>query len=348
MTEIKAVAYIRAIAQLLVIAAHVQFIVPWADRVDLIRLIRPLGENSTFPFFMLSGFLLTLVNSKTDYKSFIYKRAVTVALPYVIAVIPVALIFLFYTDLLLVTSKIYGMKDTSIIESLTSGRNSINIALWFFPVICFYFFIMPAFRFIYERQKLLVAFIIITFLLSNFTHRPATTGEFLRSCMYFLFPYSFGMLMGRHYEKTQIILKKGVFIWFALFFIVYFIQYKYGPVGGLDRYSSLEQMSITKPDFSMLQKLFLTLFLLGFFFAYKVPTWIDFILQQISKYAFGLHLYHGYFITAYVLTLGQWGPGYGLGMFLTQFTIVVLACYFFCRTIYYFSPKAAQILFSTK
>jgi surface polysaccharide O-acyltransferase-like enzyme len=322
--------------------------VPWLDRVELIRVVRPLGENSTFPFFMLSGMLLTLVNSQIDYKSFLLKRAKTVALPYVIAVIPVAIIFLFYSDLLTITNQIYLMKKTSLIESLTSGRNSINIAMWFFPVICTFFLIMPFFRYLYQRPRLLIAFIVFTFLLSNFTHRPATTGEFLRSCLYFLFPYSLGMLMGRFFVETQYLLKKCVVISFALFVLVYYIQVQYGPIGGLDRYSSIEQMSLAKPDYSLLQKLFLTLFLMGLFLHYDPPRWVAIVLQQISKYAFGLHLYHGYFITAYVLAFGQRSQGHGIGMFLAQFLLVVLVCYIFCRTIYHLSPKAAELLFSTK
>lgn len=348
MNEIKSVTYIRAIAQLMIIGAHIQFVVPWNDRLDLIRVFRPFFENATFPFFILSGLLLSLVNSKTDYLSFLSKKIKTVVIPYLIAVIPIVFIYLFFSEFLFVTNKIYLMSNTTALVALTSGKNSINVAMWFFPVICAYFLVSPIFRWLQWRPKLLIAFIIFTFLLSNFTHRPPSTSEFFRSFQYFLFPYSLGVLMGHYFNKTRLVLQKGTWVFLALFILVYYLQVQYGALGGLDRPGSIDQMSFAKPDYSMLQKLFLTLFLFGAFLSLNVSPWVDKFLNRISNYAFGLHLYHGYFLTLYIWIFGKWQPGYGIGMFFVQYFLVVLVCFFICEGVARLSPKTAQLLFSAK
>lgn len=339
----------KAIAQLMIIGAHIQFVVPWNDRLDLIRSVRPFFENATFPFFILSGLLFSLVNLQTSYGSFLRKKLKSVVIPYLIAIIPIVIIYAFYAELLLVTNKIYLMSNTTAFAALTSGKNSINIAMWFFPVICTFFLITPIFKWLHDRPKFLIGFVIFTFLLSNFTHRPPSTSEFLRSFQYFLFPYSLGVLMGRYFDKSRSILEKSTWIFLALFIGVYFIQVQYGALGGLDRLGSLAQMSLAKPDYSLLQKLFLTLFLLSTFFAIKkFPHWLDKTLEEISNYAFGLHLYHGYFLTLYILMFGKWMPGYGLGMFLLQYLLIVIICFLICKGLARLSPRAALFLFSAK
>lgn len=348
MHEIKSVTFIRAIAQLMIIGAHIQFVVPWNDRLDLIRSVRPFFENATFPFFILSGLLFSLVNLQTGYGSFLQKKLRSVVIPYLIAIIPIVIIYIFYSEFLLVTNKIYLMSNTTAIVALTSGKNSVNVAMWFFPVICTFFLISPVFRWLHERPKFLVAFVIFTFLLSNFTHRPPSTSEFLRSFQYFLFPYGLGVLMGRFFDKSRYFLQKGTWAFLALFVLVYFIQVQFGALGGLDRMGSFNEMSLVKPDYSLLQKLFLTLFLLGIFALKKVPQWLDKTLANISHYAFGLHLYHGYFLTIYILMFGKWMPGYGLNMFLLQYLFVVLFCFLICRGVARFSPRTAEFLFSVK
>ncbi len=348
MTEIKSITYIRAIAQLMIIGAHIQFVVPWYDRLDLVRAVRPFFENSTFPFFILSGLLLALINSKTSYPDFLRKKFKSVAVPYLIAILPVIFVYLFKPDFLQVTNGLYLMTNTTAFVALTSGKNSINIAMWFFPVICMFFFISPFFRWLYDRPKLLIAFVIFSFLLSNFTHRPPSTSEILRSFQYFVFPYSFGLLIARYFEKSFLLLKKWAWLSLFLFIIIYVVQVQIGALGGLDRLATFEQMSLLKPDLSLLQKLFLTLSLLGMLSLYKLPRQIDRFFSEVSNYAFGLHLYHGYFLTFYILTLGKWTPGYGLGMFFAQYLIVVLSCYTLAKGLAKANQPTAKLLFSLK
>lgn len=348
MQEIKSVTYVRALAQLMIIGAHIQFVVPWMDRLDLIRTVRPFFENATFPFFILSGLLLALVNNQTSYRDFLRKKLKSVVIPYLIAILPVVFIYAFFSEFLPVANRIYLMRETTTWVALTSGKNSINIAMWFFPVICTFFLISPLFKWLSLRPRYLMLFVLTTFFLSLLTHRPPSTAEFLRSFQYFLFPFGLGVLMGVHFQKSQYLLKKGVWIFLVLFILVYLLQVKFGPLGGLDRLGSWDEMSFSKPDLSLLQKLFLSLFLLGLFNRYEAPRWMDQWLQTISHYAFGLHLYHGYFLTLYIFVLGKWQPGYGIGMFLLQYIFVVLVCLALCKTVVKLSPRAAQLLFSFK
>ena len=330
---------VRAVFQLLIIAAHIPFLMGITFNHSLLTILRPIYDNATFAFLILSGYLFALRGQHSPFRDFISRKLTTVVGPYLVAFSPVLICLFFFPGVLNKMNPFVGMAQPSPLwVTLLTGRNSLNPALWFFPVITFFFFLTPLFKRLLKSDTTLILACALSFIIAFWGHRPLTTAQAYHSILYFLFPYILGLALFRWSNAFERFFKQFWWGAFTALFAIYFWQSLKMPLGGFDRLSSLLEISWNHIDLGVLNKTLLTLLLFYFFKNGSHRGLIYKTLCRISDLSFGIHLYHFYFVSLILLT---WGPIQILNPvidFVILFVLIFILSYLLCLLIKRINP----------
>lgn len=295
--KFKSIEVLRVFAQFMVVGSHTLYLYDWSQHQLFADWLWPLMRNSTVFFLMMSGYLLAHNHSNFEWSSFIKKRFFKVVVPYLFCLIPVSLLYLFDETR---QGDWLAWRDLYL-----TGFNPHNPALWFFPLMVCFYLLAPFSVWIYKKKtSYLHLWVIITLLSSLYFHRPFKVSSLHHSILYFLFPYYFGMWLFRYQAIVLESIKKWRLSYAGMFALVFFykLQIKEGVDFKLHRgyysYYNIQDAHWSQLDLSILQKLLI--FILAFYFlnqmSFKSKIWNS--LMGLSTYCFGIHLYHGYFISA--------------------------------------------------
>ena len=293
--------YYRALAIILVVASHSLIWgkfggIPWRTNAYLFA-------GGTYLFVFAAGFLFYYLAYKFDYKTYLKKKFINVIMPYIITILPVALIFTLGKD----TTNLfyYSPKIVRFISPFIFG-NIVNPPTWFIGMIAIYFILAPLFLYIQRNKLIWYLVLCLTFFYTIFTHRPDLEplnqahnlygvlliykGYFkflMLSCLIFLAPYLWGMFICEIFMKHKIffIQNGGMFLsFFAILYFVYYLAYlKFYTVFPLSRIILL---------------LLLLLLLLCLVYEDKIKNFplVAKSLKFIADYSFGIFFIHFYFI----------------------------------------------------
>ena len=328
----------------MIIISHVQFWITWKDRPELIQYVRVIFENSTLPFLIISGFLFSKLSYRETTINFYRKKLTKVVYPYLFAFLPVFIFLIFFPEITLQAAKAVHMQLRPAWYTLFTGQNPVNIAMWFFPVIISFYLFFPFFKKVHANNIFLFILLFLSLLTSLLIHRPSSTATMLHSFLYFVFPYTLGITIGKFESGFFKFLKKTHLVFVTSLMLIYYWQTQYGPPGGLDRISDYSQISFFNLDASVIQKSLFSILLLFYFDGIKSENLIVKVADKISKYSFGLHLYHGYFLTAIILLFGPVFFGAGLLQFVAAFLVLLGLTWAYCYFLVRLFPKKGRFL----
>lgn len=294
--KIKTIEILRVVAQFMVVGSHTLYLFDWSNHQFFADILWPIMRNSTVFFLIMSGYLFAYNQSDFKLWSFYKKRFFRVVIPYFFCLIPVSLLYAF---------------DNTLREDLTSwlnlfltGFNPHNPALWFFPLMVCFYILAPFSNWLYKRPPLFLhLWVLLTFISSLYFHRPFKVSQLDHSLLYFLFPYFFGLWLFRYesYLLNKLQSWQVQVSGLVTLGVIYYFQIKEGVDFNFHRgyisYLSIHDATWLQPDLSILQKLLVFVLFFNLLNKRQLITTASSKLISLSTYCFGIHLYHGYFIS---------------------------------------------------
>src|ERR1019366_3324136 len=191
----------RALAIVLVVAAHCITLFDWGSRGWSYQLVHSLAPNCTVFFVFISGFLFQHLSHKFEFRRYLKSRFDNVLLPYVIVSLP--MIAAQAVTRGGVFDPTYTHHWPTVAQNvgwaLLTGHH-ILIPFWFIPMIAVFYVLAPVLlridrdgRFYYLLPLLLTGTVCV--------HRPNNLDHIWQSFAYFLPVYLFGMWFSRHRER---------------------------------------------------------------------------------------------------------------------------------------------------
>jgi probable poly-beta-1,6-N-acetyl-D-glucosamine export protein len=317
--------YFRAIAILLIIMSHCYN--TWhVDQLWEAALVNIISGNTAL-FVFASGFFFHYVYfPKFSYIRFLTKKTLFVFLPYLIlSLLFMAYYYLSHGEIVMATylNEYFGTTLSNtwlILINLLTGRT--QWAYWYIPFAMLLFLSSPVFiRFI---QLALIPKLLITialFILAMFLQRPLMEINPFHSLIYFLPYYLLGIIYSMEHSKINTWFTGKVLILFALTVAVAIMMYLLGQTNNAGKASILAWHG---PDYMILQKLSLILFILAFTMhcqQYNIP-----ILKTIANMSFALYFLHQW-ILSFMRDFGVGSIQHGFGGVLMIFIAATIFSY---------------------
>ncbi len=274
--------YFRAIAIIFIVASHVIGVFVWSGTPELVKILRIFIQNGSTLFVFIAGYLFQHLSKKYETRKYYSSKLKNVIAPYVIVSIPAIFIFVFFLQQNNVWEGLYDKPiGVQIVYFFLTGTHL--GPLWFIPMIAIIYILAPI---LIKADKdgriyyLLPIFIILTCLV----HR-GWQGNPPQNFVHFFSYYLLGMFCSHYKEIINPIVKKNVYLIIFAFLVLLlgFLEYYY--------------MEHTMTFFNSLQKIFLSLLLLGTLLKYNEKLTSRFV-SYIADTSFGIYFIHAYCITA--------------------------------------------------
>lgn len=296
---------IRAIAILLIVVTHAQYVAKWVPDSYLGYFVANLYSGGTILFIFISGYIFHKLSSdEFVYAKFVRAKFTNVFVPYlVLSIVPIG--FRMYVGFDKYGSD-YLVTSGSPIEAirvflyyLWAGRQLTGY--WFVPVVMLIFASAPLhLRFINLSFKAQSAIIIILTIVASLIHRPEDNVGVLQLYCYFTPVYLFGVFCSVHHDKVNAYIEANIisitifvalFIFFAPFSEEVF-NHNYKPAfvwNGI--------------DYILIEKLIVAVLLVTLLYRYRHKRiWF---FELIASASLAIYFIHPWIITALSLVLGR-------------------------------------------
>jgi surface polysaccharide O-acyltransferase-like enzyme len=281
----------RALAIILIVAAHswalaIFYYTPdfsLAPRLVLLSSVtETLFHDGTIIFALISGLLFSLVLKGRGWKRFYGSKFNYVLLPYIVMTFVYTLI-----HWKLIWVGYFEIEPDTLQGYLLTALHNIPLGLggfhlWYIPVLLVLYLVTPLINLIVSRQYyVLIGVIILAPLIAS---RVWPQFSWL-TVVYFLGPYTIGVIIGAHYDKAlQFIQQHSTSLFIVFFFTTGFSVFFY-EIG----FEYLGFVSIRESIFYLQKLAMAALLLVAIFHMEKnIPTWVD----KIGNYSFALYFIH--------------------------------------------------------
>ena len=300
----------RAIAIILIVLGHSISYFSWSTYEKLSVTI--LFSNGTVLFVFIAGFLMQHLFFKHEHREF-YKRKIRhVVLPYLVSSIPAIIIFIFFLE----RDARYvfeGFYEESIVMQISwFYLTGTHLApFWFLPMIILIFSIAPLMKW-GDKNDTLYFFLPILLIISFYFTRGGMPYE---NIIHFISIFILGMFFSKYKNLINLYLKKQSVLILLFFIISFLAAYEYAITG--------RSLGI-----NFVQKLTMSIFLLGILFKYKDKIKIS-ILNTMANQSFGIYLIHGYVISGikftYTIFIGELPSGTLIELFILAFFTIIIS-----------------------
>lgn len=287
---------LRAIAILCIVAVHCTGAYQWHDHPRTAAFLRELFDNSTVLFLFVGGFLFQHLSKGYSYESYLRKKAAHVLLPYLVIATPGVLLALHYrSDLYAAHPALQHHTLAYVVGWLYfNGGATINVALWFVPVILLFYLAAPLFI-QFERHPRLYGLLWVLLPLSLLAHRPVFNGghnfEFL---VYFLSAYVFGMYCSRLGPRAVTLARRHLPWLLAAYVGILLGHTFFAQQHGLEQVPHLFSFENGLIDWLFLQKILLGLILLALLSRLNDRQW--WLGDYLAEVSFTIYFVHMYFL----------------------------------------------------
>ncbi|WP_178987673.1 acyltransferase family protein [Winogradskyella schleiferi] len=291
----------RALAIVLIVAAHSRTMADLGSSTFINKFIINGIAGATMNFTFISGFLFYIVIYKRfEYSVYVKNKFNQLLKPYlVLSVIPIVISILTLPNfwdhsftLSILGHHPFVSGSISVLKYLVSGAHV--IAYWYIPFALLMALMSPlhiAFIKLLNHKWQIIIFLVFL-IIASIVHRPHTRSDVFQSVhtlIYFTPSFLFGIVCAIHREKIYAKLKgKEVYLLAAAIFFI-LLQLYFGDVG---LYSKSDIFSYNGFDLLAFKMVFLCLFLMVWLhrFEHIKNTWIT-ILANTSFAIFFLHVY---------------------------------------------------------
>ena len=283
---IPSIHHFRGVAILIIVLGHSVTNEFYSDHPVLPNLFK----GGTTIFFFISGFLFYhLLNDKFKYVEFLTKKFRFVILPYLICSCPI-LIYNFLTG-----HRISAFPNASSLEtlfiSLAVGRHM--LAYWFIPFIAVVFLTIPVSVLFSQKNKITqIVILLVLSCISLCIHRPTDSINPIHSFIYYIPVYLFGIFVRSNWIEFTAWLARGwYYVGLIIAILLALLQFYFdGNIGGYNKtFDSI--LTFSGLDLMFLQKIALTIFLLG---AFEKSNSSNKLLSLMADYSFPIFFIHGY------------------------------------------------------
>lgn len=269
----------RALAILFIVSGHAIDIFKWPDYSSLEKILRIFISNGSALFVFIAGYLFQHLIKKFDARKYYLNKFTNVIIPYLIISIPAILLFVLFM-------KRPGMPEDfyqkSVFEQIASFiMNGSHLApFWFIPMISiFYLVAIPLRKF--DEYKAFYMLIPVFIIISCIVPRGAPYQSFI----HFFSIYVIGMFCS-HYKDVLNVHFSNAFNLFIMALAVF-------------TFGCLEYvfMTGTMTWLNVLQKIFMSIFFLGFLYRLNDNLNYPFV-SKVADYSFGIFFLHSYIISS--------------------------------------------------
>ena len=314
----------RGVAILCIIAAHAWSVLGFVsgaqqnspDYIWLYASSETLFHGSTLFFALISGTLFTRILREKSWKTFYVGKFKNVISPYLfICLLLTAISWPEY----LAYGKANGINfffPEELAKNIVSGQAQTH--LWYIPVLFVLFLLTPLVNALLKPGKGLAVILLalMPLVVSRSTYPDLLS---IKTILFFLGAYSFGMYLGERLESTLALIKRHLGVLLVLLvastaanFLLFF--WEYVPTG----FTSLHQSVVYA------QKMLMAMLLL--YALYKYQARLPNMLNVLGTYAFSLYFLHFSFIWALSEVFVKQFPDTGiLGLFAAGLLIYVLS-----------------------
>lgn len=268
----------RAIAIMLIVAAHTLPSLDWSASPRLGRMIDGVANESSIFFFFIAGYLFQYLSGSFSYGSYLKQKFKTVILPYLLLSIPAIYIFTQLTRRTGMWSWFYALPEWQQVGLFfLTGKHL--APLWFVPTISLFYLAAPIFLWIDRRVPRLYWLVVPLWALSVYIGRDGPHGP-IDKAIYLLPVYMMGMAFSRYREQAQLYVARYLF---PLLLVV------------LTGYAGYALEWSQPPHYLMLMKMPAALLLVHVLL--KTHHWFGTRLDYIAHISFGIFFIHAYFIS---------------------------------------------------
>ena len=314
----------RALAILLVVAAHCVTLFEWERTSWPYHLIVSAMPNCTVFFVFISGFLFQHLSYKFEYRRYLKSRLQNVVLPYVLVSLPMI-------AAQAVTRR--GAFDPTCIHhwpslaqnvawSLATGHH-IMIPFWFIPMIAIFYVLAPVLLWI-DRDGRPYYLLPLLLVVTVCVHRPNDLDHIWQSGAYFLPVYLFGMWFSRHRERLLAWHDRWLPV--LLTAVAGLVWLELGLQGaGYIKSAAMFSTENGIVDINALQKLLLCGVLLVIL--RRLGEGVHRKLKPLADVSFGIYFLHMYFVKGYSHFVSEGtSPGPGLWRYWLSLAVVTILC----------------------
>lgn len=191
----------RAIAIMLIVAAHTLPSLDWSANPLLGRMIDGIANESSIFFFFIAGYLFQYLSGSFSYGSYLKQKFKTVILPYILLSIPAIYIFTQLTRRTGMWSWFYALPEWQQVGLFfLTGKHL--APLWFVPTITLFYIAAPVFLWIDRRVPRLYWLVVPLWALSVYLGRDGPLGP-IDKALYLLPVYLLGMAFSHFREEAQ-------------------------------------------------------------------------------------------------------------------------------------------------
>lgn len=252
------------------------------DYIWLYAATEMLFHGSTLYFALISGILYTRILRNKSWRSFYSAKWTNVLMPYLcISLLLTALAWPSYLE--------YGRANgidfsfpRVLLENVVSGQAQLH--LWYIPVLCVLFALTPLLNALLKPAsgKLVIALALLPLVVSRTTYPDLLS---LKSVVYFLGAYAFGMYLGERLDAALALVKRHLGLLLAVLLlssIGNFLLFLWDYVPG--GFTSLHQSVVYVHK--------LTLALLALYLLHEHQNRLPRLLGVLGTYAFSLYFLH--------------------------------------------------------
>ena len=310
---------LRGVAILMIVAAHCYQFFGWTSHPFAEAIFKDVFDNSSVIFIFIAGFLFQyLEEPRFSAPNYFLRKAKTVFLPYIIALLPALVYAMLRGSRAFVQLPLRDFSASAqILYQIVYPGVTINYALWFIPVIAVYYLGAPLLRAIDQGQRYWIITVLLS--LSLLMHRPTYShGHNLSLAIYFMSAYVLAMFCSRYRELVFTWLDRNLLPLTFVFSVVF--------IGHLLLSDHHGKSQTTEPfetqggdgliDWMYLQKLLMTMVLLGLMrkFRDRPARVLDFL----AGASFTIFFYH-----LYVVYLVSWVTRFGVPEFRLDYLLLL-------------------------
>lgn len=306
----------RAFAIFLIVAGHVISVFDWSRHEMLERAVRIFISNGTVLFVFIAGYLFQHLLSRYEPKKYFHSKLRNVITPYIVMSIPAIIVFTLFLHREGVWAGFYQEPVwKQVAYFYLTGKQL--APYWFIPMIALFYLASPLLAYL-DKNKIFYLLLPVYLLLACLVGR----GEFPYVSFIHFFPvYVLGMLCSRYKSETAAILTSKKMLVGTLVGVLIF---------GL---IELLYMSGTMTYMNLLQKILLSLFLLGLLIKLGDRVNNPYI-YLIADYSFGIYFLHSYIITGIKLAIYELRNAH-ISENLLAYALVTIAIFLFCVALVY-------------
>ncbi len=272
----------RAIAIAFIVSGHTIDMFLWLEKIETVRILRILISNGSVLFVFIAGYLFQHLLVKYDTKKYYLSKIKNVIIPYIIISIPAIVIFVFILNRESVWQNFYD--NPKWIQILLFYLTGYHLApLWFIPMIFLFYVIAPLLR-IADNGNSIYYFLPLFIVLSCLIGRGSLPPE---NFVHFFSVYLLGMFCSKYKNTINPLIQKTYFLVSSGIATLMFALAEF--------YFMTDTMSYL----NYLQKLFMSIFLLGIFI--RNSKLHSNYINTVADVSFGIFFIHSYVISSFKL-----------------------------------------------